>query len=64
MDDHRSVICRPFRFQQTSCSSCGQTFGPGDHGFSHCDRHPGWKQDRKNARIAAAVKGWKTRREC
>ncbi|HEX8350521.1 MAG TPA: hypothetical protein VF598_11205 [Hymenobacter sp.] len=27
------------KFAQTSCSQCGQTFGPGDHGFSHCDNH-------------------------
>jgi hypothetical protein len=27
--------------QQTniSCSCCGEDFGPGDRGFSHCDTH-------------------------
>lgn len=27
------------RYPETSCSQCGKTFGPGDHGFSHCDNH-------------------------
>lgn len=27
------------RFAETFCSSCGRGFGPGDHGFSHCDNH-------------------------
>lgn len=27
------------RFAETFCSQCGQAFGPGDHGFSHCDSH-------------------------
>ena len=27
------------KFQETSCSQCGQTFGPGDHGYSHCEHH-------------------------
>ena len=29
------------RFQDVVCSSCGQGFGPGDHGFSHCENHAG-----------------------
>jgi len=28
-------------FANTSCSQCGQSFGPGDHGFSHCSSHAG-----------------------
>lgn len=27
------------RFEQTSCSQCGQDFGPGNSGYSHCDQH-------------------------
>jgi hypothetical protein len=27
------------KFSETSCSSCGRNFGPGDHGFSHCEDH-------------------------
>ena len=27
------------QFETTSCSQCGATFGPGDHGYSHCDDH-------------------------
>ena len=30
-----------FRFEETSCSSCGRSFGPGDHGYSHCKNHAG-----------------------
>ena len=31
------------RFPDVGCSSCGQSFGPGDHGFSHCEHHKGLK---------------------
>lgn len=27
------------RFNETFCSQCGGSFGPGDSGFSHCDQH-------------------------
>jgi hypothetical protein len=27
------------RFPNVSCSQCGRDFGPGNHGFSHCDQH-------------------------
>lgn len=27
------------KFENVSCSQCGQEFGPGDHGFSHCRNH-------------------------
>lgn len=27
------------RYSETSCSQCGRLFGPGDHGFSHCEDH-------------------------
>lgn len=29
------------RFPVTYCSSCGEAFGPGEHGFSHCKNHKG-----------------------
>ena len=29
------------RFQCVSCSQCGNTFGPGDAGFSDCREHRG-----------------------
>jgi hypothetical protein len=29
----------PLRFNETSCSQCGKTFGPGMHGYSHCEDH-------------------------
>lgn len=32
------------KFEQTYCSHCGGSFGPGDHGYSHCEDHrpEGW----------------------
>ena len=27
------------KFGNTSCSQCGEWFGPGEHGFSHCENH-------------------------
>lgn len=27
------------RFPNVTCSQCGGEFGPGDHGFSHCENH-------------------------
>ena len=27
------------KFPVTHCSQCGESFGPGDHGYSHCDDH-------------------------
>ena len=27
------------KFPETSCSQCGQGFGPGNNGFSHCSQH-------------------------
>lgn len=27
------------RFKNVSCSNCGHDFGPGDHGYSHCEDH-------------------------
>ena len=29
------------QYERTYCSSCGGEFGPGDHGFSHCENHAG-----------------------
>lgn len=29
------------KFENVSCSQCGRSFGPGDHGFSHCKNHKG-----------------------
>jgi hypothetical protein len=37
------IVRRPprARFPNVSCSSCGEAFGPGDSGFSHCSDHKG-----------------------
>jgi hypothetical protein len=32
-------LLHPKRFPQTFCSECGQEFGPGSEGFSHCEDH-------------------------
>lgn len=32
------------RFAETFCSQCGGAFGPGDHGYSHCDNHRNLRQ--------------------
>ncbi|MBO4228037.1 hypothetical protein [Bradyrhizobium neotropicale] len=31
------------KFDDVSCSQCGGSFGPGDHGFSHCENHTPFK---------------------
>ena len=30
-----------YRFENVCCSSCGEAFGPGDAGYSHCRDHKG-----------------------
>ncbi|MGN6085841.1 Lar family restriction alleviation protein [Trinickia sp.] len=56
------------RFQNTFCSQCGGEFGPGNHGFSHCEHHRSApaapavapKSDAKSSlceRLIAAVEG-------
>ncbi len=32
-------MAKKYKFEKTSCSSCGREFGPGDHGYSHCINH-------------------------
>ena len=27
------------KFEETFCSQCGKSFGPGDSGYSHCEDH-------------------------
>lgn len=47
------------KFDKTWCSNCGREFGPGDHGYSHCDQHtpqkpepsPSVEEERKRGRI-------------
>lgn len=29
------------KFTNVFCSQCGKDFGPGDHGYSHCENHAG-----------------------
>jgi len=31
------------KFKEVSCSSCGESFGAGNSGFSHCDNHAGMR---------------------
>ena len=28
-----------YKFDNVSCSQCGESFGPGDSGYSHCEDH-------------------------
>ena len=32
-------IRRTPKFSNVTCSQCGRSFGPGDHGFSFCEDH-------------------------
>ena len=38
-------------YEKTSCSQCGREFGPGEHGWSHCQDHPGYKRDELRAEL-------------
>lgn len=33
-----------YRFDNVGCSHCGGSFGPGNHGFSHCESHKGLRR--------------------
>jgi len=33
------TLFRKPHFENVSCSQCGKSFGPGDHGYSHCEAH-------------------------
>jgi hypothetical protein len=35
----QTAFTRKPRYANVSCSQCGGDFGPGDHGFSHCEDH-------------------------
>ena len=37
-DTCQSLSASP-KFANVYCSQCGQAFGPGDHGYSHCVDH-------------------------
>lgn len=43
------------KFANVSCSQCGEDFGPGDHGYSHCSDHQLSAEARE--RIKQAIKG-------
>lgn len=47
------------RFPVTYCSSCGEAFGPGDHGFSHCKNHKGKRPLTAREETAALAKAKK-----
>ncbi len=37
-----AAVCKAehgYKFPTTYCSQCGGEFGPGDHGYSHCEDH-------------------------
>jgi len=42
LNEIRAIMHPPVpspRFPNVTCSHCGGAFGPGDHGFSHCENH-------------------------
>ena len=41
------------KFANVFCSQCGQEFGPGDHGFSHCANHKGHNGEVRGASVTA-----------
>ena len=41
LEAERSLDSDRPRFANVYCSSCGQKFGPGNEGFSHCTNHIG-----------------------
>ena len=41
LDEVLSRLTYRYLHHNVSCSSCGNDFGPGDHGFSHCESHKG-----------------------
>jgi len=59
-------VNKTYKFPDVYCSNCGQAFGPGDNGFSHCENHAGLfpKQQNKAFEIlAAARKVWDAAKE-
>lgn len=65
------------QYKKTFCSQCGAEFGPGDHGYSHCDQHQpagrafsnwylgrGADADGGEAQRVAFEAGWDAREEC
>lgn len=55
-DDMQSALkSEPFpaRFSHVYCSQCGQEFGPGEHGFSHCQTHIDISRAKEKARLSA-----------
>jgi hypothetical protein len=42
------------KFDVTYCSNCGRQFGPGDHGYSHCEQHMTPQQASEKARETRA----------
>ena len=39
-------------YKNTWCSHCGREFGSGDHGYSHCQDHLGYKRDELRVELA------------
>jgi hypothetical protein len=42
------------KFEVTYCSNCGGRFGPGNHGYSHCEQHTAPEQASAKARETRA----------
>lgn len=48
------------QFDNTSCSQCGNSFGPGDQGYSHCKDHQ--KETMKNSESQYINAGYRLER--
>ncbi len=46
----------PARFQNVYCSQCGEEFGPGNEGYSHCEDHEESLSDRENYLIEEGLR--------
>ena len=49
---------RKYKFEKTTCSQCGGSFGPGDSGYSHCEDHAQVKKETKGIRLPLWMWDW------
>ena len=47
-----------FKFESVSCSQCGQAFGPGDCGYSHCIDHRPKPAPNVSVRVEGGIAQW------
>jgi hypothetical protein len=52
----RTRLPKMAKFERTSCSQCGQDFGPGDCGYSHCQDHEKGNDMKAQARTTKVLR--------